>query len=139
MKTDNYLRRLRDEDFMQACRRVISATKGNLTEADVAARAAAGPAPAYYVSFDYALRRLRGMGRGKERLRCPASRRRMEEIAERVERMMRRHGISDSEALQRVLAEGRASSFFLSAGSARRFYQNARQRRKNNRLWKTPQ
>lgn len=67
-----------------------------------------------------ALRRIRRTGRMPWRGRGAG--RRWAEIVARVDSCRARHGMSDPEALARVLADGHASSFFIEPSSALRLY-----------------
>ncbi len=135
MKTTFSNESTRNRHFMEACRKVLSESAG-LTAAMVAERAAALPAPCYYITYGYALRRLRALRKqGDPSAGNPKGARALwAELHLRVDALSRRHGISDSEALARVLAEGRASSFFLAPRSALRLYQAIRFRHRLYRL-----
>lgn len=118
-----FLTSTRNRHFMDACRTVIATDTGPLTSGYIARKAAAMPAPGYYVSFDYALRVLRYMrrsgiiprqGNGAGAL--------WRELGCKVTALQQRHCISDSEALSRVLADGNASSFFIRPATALRLY-----------------
>ncbi len=122
------LRVLRRDDFRRACKKVIADDRtGMLTERRVAEMAACGPAPRYYVTESYALRTLRYMRRhpdsGKVRSCTSALWR---ELRQRVEHTMAALGVSDEEAVWRVLEQGGASSFFLSASRAARLYSDCK-------------
>lgn len=119
----------RDRDFMTACRKVISeSTETDLTVDKVAARAAAMKAPAYYVEYSYAMRKLNALAARRAKLDSKVTCRRWEEIRSRVERLMELRGLKRNDALARVLREGDASSFFLAPRSATRLYLRLRHR-----------
>lgn len=131
MNDNNSLKALsqRDRDFMTACRKVISeSTETDLTVDKVAERAAAMKAPAYYVEYSYAMRKLNALAARRAKLDSKVTCRRWEEIRGRVERLMELHGLNRNDALARVLREGDASSFFLAPRSATRLYLRLRHR-----------
>ena len=131
MNDNNSLKALsqRDRDFMTACRKVISeSTETDLTVDKVAARAAAMKAPAYYVEYSYAMRKLNALAARRAKLDSKVTCRRWEEIRSRVERLMELRGLNRNDALARVLREGGASSSFLAPRSATRLYLRLRHR-----------
>lgn len=76
-------------------------------------------ASAYYLSYEYARRRLSEMRRRK---RVCSSRRQglWAELEKRVSFEIRRNGVNEGHALAAVLAQGDASSFFLSPSGIRK-------------------
>lgn len=135
--TDYSYQRMRDRDFMKAVRR----TTGEMaqafpTVAEVTSRAAKAPAPSYYVGMTYGIRALRRIRRtGHLPWNGRGAGRRWAEIVARVDACRARHGVSDTEALARVLAYGHASSFFIEPSSALRLYHRLRRRhRKEGRV-----
>ncbi len=131
------MKNLRDRDFLRACRRIISESPVALQASEVARRAALTPAPAFYLSYGYALRRLRYLRRRgearKARAGAPAV---FAELDRRVDSVMHRRHISDAEALAHVLAEGNAPCYYLLPGAAAYLYcklrKRARQRRRRS-------
>lgn len=123
MRYSRFLTATRNRHFMDACRTVIATATGPVTSGYIARKAAAMPAPGYYVSFDYALRVLRYMRRSgfipREGKGAGALWR---ELCSKVTALQQRHRIPDSEALSRVLADGKASSFFIRPATALRLY-----------------
>lgn len=79
-------------------------------------------APSYYVGYDHARRTLSMYRRGLLPKNYNRLRRKMiAEIAHKIDRINRKKGIhAEGEALTRVLAEGKASRFFISPQSALR-------------------
>jgi len=128
----------RELHFMESCRKVIQGHSGKLNAAEIARLGAAAPAPGYYLDFGYALRRLRMMNTGKYIPRRGTAAARWQELRNRVNDLCRRHGITDSDALMRVLAEGNASSFFLTPSSALRLYRHISARTRRCRIKPTP-
>lgn len=125
------LTRLRDRHFMEACSRLLNDPRRRFASArELAAAAASEPAPLFYISFERALRVVRHYrscrslpeGRGQVRAKWV-------EIIDRTERLIERYGISDTDALVRVLENG-APSFFLHPSSALRLYHRLRHRRR---------
>lgn len=113
----------RDRDFMAACKRVIARSASrSLTVAQVASLAALEPAPEYYTTYGYALKRLRSLRAGHPH-RDPGPR--WTELLQRTEELCRRRGIRFHVALAHVLAGG-ASSFFMCPSTARRVYHRVR-------------
>ncbi|MCM1484220.1 MAG: hypothetical protein NC043_07775 [Muribaculaceae bacterium] len=126
---DYSYQRMRDADFMRVMQQEIALTDGRLTQAQAAERAVTHPAPSYYVGMPYALRVLRHIRRtGVMPWHGTGHGRRWVEIVRRVDAIRLRHGVSDPEALARVLAEGHASSFFIEPGTALRLYHRLRRR-----------
>lgn len=92
----------------------------------VAAKAALSPAPAYYCTFDYALRILRVLRHGRLTLRRDRRLELWTELNRRVIRLMESRSMTLPEALANVLSAGHASQFFISPATAatlaRRYY-----------------
>ncbi len=121
---------LRDCDFLEKCRQAVAdLPPGRPIRIDEIAVAANHTRPrGYYLNYEYTLRRLR------EHRRRPIAadadghkRRQWQELSDRVTTLQLRHGLSDAEALQRELAEGAPSQFFLSPTYAVRLLQRLRQ------------
>lgn len=126
--TDYSFRMMRDRDFMLSVRRMAHhATSCPVTVPDVVRAVLRQPAPSYYVGMPYAWRRLRHYRRtGHIPYRGRGAGRRWVEIFSRVDALRQRHGITDAEALSRVLAHGCASSFFIEPSSGVRLYHRLR-------------
>lgn len=116
------LRQLRCLDFYKACRRAML-TESCPSVSRLVEKVAAESAPSYYVEYTTARRTLTRVrkkqimpygGRGFGAIYAELFRRCM---AEKV-----RYGVSDSQALGRVLCEGNASCWFMSGQSARSSY-----------------
>lgn len=109
----------RDRDFLNLCRHAIRNSPEPLSEAELVSRVIHGPAPSYYVDYDYALHIVPRIGRMS---RDEASRRshgRWLEIYDRArEALADGHAASMTAAIAFVLAAGRASRFFISEGTA---------------------
>lgn len=120
----------RNRHFLAACREIIinlpSGKEINL--ADVAAKAAASPAPHYYCTYEYALRMLRVLRHGRLSLRRDRRRLLWEELNTKVSMLMARRGCRLTEALASVLASETASQFFISPSTALRLVQRLRAR-----------
>lgn len=122
----------RDTDFMKTCRKVMQESgKKQLTTRKITEIASKMPAPGYYVTFTYALRVIRSMNNKKLHTKTDFASKRWEELKLRVNALTKRHNISDTEALARVLAQGGATSFFISPTTALRLYQRLRKRHLN--------
>ena len=112
----------RDHDLLAAAQKVISglgaSVKPRLQE--VAVAAINSSAPHYYLTLDYAYRRLRQYRRnpvafGGESLSAIQLR----EIFAKVDAIKARYAtVTDEDALMRVLSDSRASRFFLSEAYA---------------------
>lgn len=123
------LSRLRDKHFMDACRKLMSDPQSNFSSSRaLTARAAMTPAPSFYLSFDYALRKIRLIRKGMCHPEPGIRGRKWTEIIDRMERIMERHGIDDSQALARVL-ESRAPQYYIEPRTALRLYFRIRHRR----------
>lgn len=138
MKHVDTMKSIRNRDFMLACRRVIESSSEPLSQKEVAIRAAGMVAPEFYVSFGYALRRLKEMeSGGRATFRRQSAAEMFWELRKRVRRLMRRHGLQQADALARVLARGNAPSFYLSPSAARcllcKLIQEARVKRRRHR------
>lgn len=129
----NPLKRKRDRDFMNVCRRIIRNNDGPLRAADVAVAAAREPAPEFYVSFGQARKKL-----GDLRRRGPAAIGKRNaamylDINSRVEELQRKMGCSLSDGIAIVLAEGKAPRFYLTEKSAVFLYSILRSRSRKER------
>lgn len=128
------MKNMRDRDFMLACCKIVEATGGRLTQAQVARRAASMEAPAFYVSFDYAMRRLSAMRRCNKPLRLTGGAADLfVELNLRVSMKMALGDRKLSQALTEVLSEGRASGFFLTPASAVFLYKRLRREQRVRR------
>lgn len=122
---------VRNRHFISAVKRIIdSLPPGSPVDIDtIAARAAMGPAPTYYCTYDYALRMLRVYRHGRLRLRRDRRFALWTELNAKVSRLMERRSIKLPDALANVLADGHASQFFISPSTAaklaRTLYNNA--------------
>lgn len=124
MPTGQKINTLRNYHFMRVVRRLLATGHYN-SLAEVAAAAAREPAPQYYVSYDYALRRLR-KGKSFHADRTTMTEDMWRELGEKVACVQEMFGIDLGRALQRVLTDSKASSFFLSPASALRLYYQLR-------------
>ncbi len=115
----------RNRHFMCIVRQLLATGQYN-SLAEVTAAAASHPAPQYYVSYDYALRRLRNGGPVHTERMTTAGEAMWRELSGKVARVQEIYDINLAEALQRVLTDSRASSFFLSPSSALRLYHQLR-------------
>lgn len=112
----------RDHDLLVSARRLIDGREAGtpIRIHDLAVAAINTTAPHYYLTFDYAYRHLRRYRRdsslfGGDSLRAVQ----MREIISKVDAMKARADtITDHVALMRVLADSRASRFFLSEAYA---------------------
>lgn len=115
----------RDRDFIAACRRYITASgKQPLTAAKIASAAAASPAPSYYITYDYAMRKL---NEPTDTADTPSAQR-MADIRQRVERLMQSRGLEQRHALSLVLADTSPKGFFLSESTAVRLFHRLRRK-----------
>ncbi len=108
----------RDRDFLRACRNVIARSRTPLTMAQVAVKAASGPAPAFYVSYCHALRRLHQIRSHSVELPDRGRMSLYRELQSRVAALCCAKSLTEADALARVLAEGPAPAFFLTPASA---------------------
>lgn len=115
------LKMQRDLDLTLAARRVRSRHRGRqLTFEQMVKLTLESPAPAYYVDPDYAVRQLSRLRRGILSHSTSSLKRQMwEELHQRTTAIMARHRLTSyTDALYRVLADGHASRFFISAHTA---------------------
>ena len=125
------LREQRDRDFMSAVARERKNPRnvGRGMRAIVAA-AAAGPAPMYYVTYNHVMKELPGRNSMDVPVKDNTATARMwRELQRRVGQRMERYRDKKGEAVAMVLAEGGASSFFLSPSTAWVLYHKIKQRR----------
>lgn len=126
----------RDRDFLRICRRIVSESTRPLTAAQIAKAAAESPAPEFYVTFTYARRRLSYLRRnGLDSTTHDGPTAAFDELRRRVDRLMARKGITESEALALVLCEGNAPRFYIRPAAAAFLYGRLRReaRQKRNR------
>ena len=117
------LSQIRDRHFMQQCRNLMADRSLHFdTMAEVTAMAASMPAPMYYVSYAYALKRLHEfMLTGTLRVNSAHGGAMWCEILDRTAIKAATTLLSPEEALARVLQEP-ASSYFISPSTAKRLY-----------------
>lgn len=110
----------RNRHFLEACRRIIDSLPAgaHISLPEIAAKAAASPAPHYYCTFTYALRMLRLLRHGRLPLRNDRRRMMWEELNVKTAIVMARRGCRLPEALADVLASHSASRFFISSETA---------------------
>lgn len=111
----------RNRHFLARCREIILATPLGepVSREKVASEAAMSPAPAYYCTYEYALRMLRVLRSGRIAMRNDRRRAMWEEINAKVSRLQAvSPGTSLPTALAHVLAAGGASQFFISPATA---------------------
>ncbi|MDE6100849.1 MAG: hypothetical protein K2G01_07365 [Paramuribaculum sp.] len=124
----------RNRDFLRICRRIISESTRPLTAAQIAKAAAESPAPEFYVTFPYARRRLSQLRRnGTDRNRSDGPTAAFDELRRRVDRLMTRKDITESEALALVLCEGNAPRFYLRPAAALFLYGQLRRKARQER------
>lgn len=111
---------LRNRHFIAEVKRIMdSATPGAALDLSrVAAQAALSPAPAYYCTYDYALRMLRVLRHGRLRLSRDRRYALWLELNARSERLMQSRGVNLPTALASVLADGHASQYFIAPTTA---------------------
>lgn len=109
----------RDRDFKALCREIISKSPTPLTYREVLAKACSMPAPAYYVDYYYALRKLRAIRKMPTDQARRASRGRWFEIDSRA-RKLEAEGMPHHKAVEQVLLAGKASGFFIAPSTALR-------------------
>lgn len=126
------LREIRDHDFKRECRRQteLAFERGETPRAgEIVARAVRSEAPGYYLDYDYALTTL-------YRVRNGMKPRRQEKqlMWDEIERKV--NAVIDTgeeptlaAALNRVLADERASRYFITAGYGKKLYEQLRRRR----------
>ncbi len=126
MRRDNDLRKQRDREFVALYRKKVAQrflSKKEIVRKELIAEVLAEGRPYYHVGFEYALSVVSRMKRGLSICHKKSLRRKMwMEIMGHVDTlMMRRPHYKLSEALAIVLAEYRASQFFMSHEYARKY------------------
>lgn len=108
------MKNLRNTHLLEAALNVAASGK-SLTMIQIARRIVDRPAPGYYVDYDRAIRYIHLYQKNKLPTNLnPRKRRMWMEIFGRVDDIMQRHPyLTLSQALQRVLCRGNATSFFL--------------------------
>lgn len=111
---------LRNRHFLTAVNNLItSLPAGAAVDIEsLAVKAAMSHAPAYYCTFDYALRMLRVLRHGRLQLRRGRRFALWTELNTRVTRLMEKRGMRLADALANVLSAGGASQFFISPATA---------------------
>ncbi len=109
----------RDVDFKALCREIIRTSPTPLTYREVLAKACSMPAPAYYVDYYYAMRKLRAIRKMPTERARRASRGRWAEIDSRA-RKLEAEGVPHHKAVEQVLLAGNASGFFIAPTTALR-------------------
>ncbi len=125
----------RNRHFMEMCRRVMASIPPyeEIRISEVARMAANQEAPFYYVTYTYALRVLRVMRHGHIKMQNDRRAQMFREIMKRCEKKMIRYDCDLAGALTMVLAEGRASQFFISDSTAERLAQRITSERRRMR------
>lgn len=125
----------RNADFMKQCRRQMQLTPMGqpIIMSEILERAIAAQPPEYYLSFDYALRRLRRMRASHVRSARRSNTALWDELNEKVARRQKRSGISDRQALIDELREGAPSSFHITHAYATRLFQRLRHQNKKKK------
>ncbi len=113
------LKKERDRDFMARCREIM-ARPGQIDLEQVAREAEFTGCRSYYVTHPYALRKIRELHRYPDRVRSGRRGALWAELAAKVDRLVTARGLTDIDALTAVLAEGRASRFFMAQATAQR-------------------
>lgn len=127
MPYNEELHRLRNRHFMEACRRVIATSLEPLTAREIAERAAAMPAPTFYITYSHALRRIRDyIAHDGGKFPTTGAMAVYGELHRRMLRKMRSGRLNDAHALNLVLAEGHAPHFYLQPRAAEYLYYNLR-------------
>lgn len=116
---------LRNESFFNTCKEVARSFSGRVSTKDIVDIALARPGVDYFVDYDTARRHVGRILRSRSMWMYAKVREGIwHELAFRVTRLMTRYPhLSSDQALARILAEGKASRYFIGASSARRIYQ----------------
>lgn len=106
----------RNFDLVKECRRLIDRNGPTPISAEkIAKEIARGPAPRYYIEYDYALRVLSQLSRGvKIEWKSPYVEKQWQSLLDDVNRVRHRYHYSMGYALAKVLAEYPAPSYFIS-------------------------
>lgn len=108
------MKNLRNTHLLEAAAHAAASGK-SLNMIEIARKIVDGPAPGYYIDHSRAMRFLHLYQRNKLPVNMSRQKRRMwTEIFGRVNKTMCRYPhLTQTRALQRVLCEGQASSFFI--------------------------
>lgn len=122
--------RRRDHDFLMSCRRVIKTMAADrpIRVAEVSAAAAATGLTGYYMTFDYALRMIRYVRAHPDRATTLRKRSLWEQLAVSVDGMMASTGLSQRDALARVMADGTHRGYQIAPSTALRKFFTLRKR-----------
>ncbi len=112
------LRHERDRDFMKRCREIMARPGEVVNLRAVAREAELTGCRSYYVSHNYALRKIREMRRRPGRVEHGRRAELWRELDAKVRRLMESRGLAEADALTAVLADGRASRFFMAPETA---------------------
>lgn len=117
-----FKKQIRNVDFMSILKReAMRQTRPDLRA--LVKQVAEGPAPAYYVEYVTALKRIREIRSGRRILGSGIRGRMWAEICGKVDSLMERHpDITLSGAVARVLIDESASSFFITPTRAMAIY-----------------
>ena len=118
---------MRNQDFLNCCRRVADSSPKPIKTADIALKAAQCKPRGYYLTCDYAVKRLRMRRASHRRQPDTGSGRRWAELDSRVAARQQRRGLSLSRAVADELRESAPTSFHMSPTYAVRLYQRLRQ------------
>ena len=126
------LREIRDQDFKCECRRQtkMAFERGEIPSAgEIVARAVGCDAPGYYLDYDYALTTLYRVRNGMKPRRHE-KRLMWDEIEGKVNAVIASgEELTIAAALNRVLADERASRYFITPGYGKKLYEQLRRRR----------
>ena len=129
-QTNITLTHQRDDDFYSACCRELSkayhAGAGYKTVRSLVSATLHRTAPQFYISHTSALRRLRELRRRNYHPTYRSKQQMWTDLEERVSTLERRHGITLSTALMRVLADCRAPRFYLSQSAGEKIFRTRR-------------
>lgn len=136
MPHSNSLLLMRNRHFMAECRRVIASSKHLLTAENIAAIASTRPAPTFYVSYHYALRRIRYYARHGGKFPQSGATAVYGELYRRMLQKMKSGHYNEAQALNLVLAEGNAPCYYLRPRAAGFLYYQLRSNAKRKRCLK---
>ncbi len=116
---------LRNESFFNTCKEVTRSISCDMTSKEVVEIALGRSGVDYYVDYDLARKHVGRILRHGILWKYVKVREGIwHEIAFRVSRLMKHYPcLSQDDALSRVLADGKASRYFIGVSSARRIYQ----------------
>lgn len=122
----------RDHDFLMSCRRVMKTMAADrpIRVAEVSAAAVTTGLTGYYMTFDYALRMIRYVRAHPDRAASLRKRAMWLQLASSVDCVVASSGLSQRDALARVMADGTLHGYQIALSTAIRKFFTTRKRKR---------